>query len=412
MFRRRSAAGITVVLLLSMACAFGPDPIGASAVVAPSPRWQTDVGLSSEDAASDDSGVTVVTGETLVEDRENYLLTALDAIGAELWSDTFQPIPDETSGTWGEAVTVDHEGRVYAIGNAWHCRYGCESGFWFIRAYTSDGTLRWAHGGQGWKDPHQWRATGIDAWSRGIVVSGFDYDDDVGATRSWVRSYRFDGSLRWVRSVAITGRNDIRLTANSIAVSRNGTAVVVGFVEPDVGLGIDHDQEPFVQKLSARGETGWTRVFRERGDHDYDSADAVDVRGQTVVVGGVLGNGIGFAQPVPHIGWLARLSRDGIVRWMRSWGVAHPQDVEDVAIVPSGGILTVGGVQTADTSFALILRTYGASGRLVTTWDVNPDEGSLVGTAVSVDAAGTSIAGTLYGNRYLDPGKAGRVWRF
>ena len=48
------------------------------------------------------------------------------------------------------------------VGNTWHCRYGCEAGFWFIRAYAADGTLRWTHGVRGFRDPRQWRATGID----------------------------------------------------------------------------------------------------------------------------------------------------------------------------------------------------------------------------------------------------------
>ena len=162
MFARRIAVGITAV-----ACLLASAPTSAS-----TPAWQVDVGRELAAIASSDAGVTVVVGRTLVDDRQKFLIAALDPSGATLWTKTFHPMRDQYSGSWGEAVTLDDQGRMYAVGNTWHCRYGCEAGFWFIRAYAADGTLRWTHGVRGFRDPRQWRATGIDTWARGVVVSG------------------------------------------------------------------------------------------------------------------------------------------------------------------------------------------------------------------------------------------------
>lgn len=402
MVRRTLAAAIVIALSLWASPSVAGDL---------SWDWHEGVGVAVADVATDDTGLTVVVGTTQVGDQPFFLVAAFGPDGTRLWTDTFQPTPYQPSGALGTAVTMDREGRVYAVGFSWHCRYGCESGYWFIRAYTRGGALRWSRGAGSWQNPRQWKATGVDAWARGIVVSGYDYDDDVGPTDSWVRSYGFDGSLRWVRPVGIPGRSDLRYTADAIAVGGRGTVFVAGSLEPDVPLGTDHDQEPFIQKLTAGGEPGWTRVFREIGDLDNDAALTVDLRGEVIAVGGVLGNPIGWGLPAPHLAWLARLSLGGDLRWMRTWGVEHPQDVEDVSIAPSGRILTVGGIRTRDPSYALILRAHTAAGQLVSTRVVHPAGRSLVGNAISADASGMSIAGTFYRSTYLDPAVAGRVWR-
>lgn len=374
-------------------------------------EWKRNVGVSLADVATDDAGSTVVTGEVTAGDFTAFLVVAFGADGTELWRDTWKPLRDP-SGTAGQSISIGRDGQIYSLGFGWHCRFGCESGGWFIRAYSPEGALRWTRQAAGWRTrPRQSKATGIDTWSGGVVIAGFEYDDYVGPTVSWIRAYGYDGTLAWKSRVAVTAHADQRVTAEDVAAGSSGSVYVAGSVEPDVPFGNQHDQEAFVARLDANGEPRWARVFTERGDSDGDSAFSVDVRGATLAVGGVLGDPIGWHIRPPHLGWLARLSLAGDVRWMRSWGSEHPQDVEDVVLASMGDVVTVGGLRTADRSYALTVRTYTGTGDLSASRVIDPVDGSLVGKALAVGGGGASLVGTRYGNAYLSPGIGGRLWR-
>jgi hypothetical protein len=375
-------------------------------------EWRRWVGVSLADVATDDSGLTFATGETRIdEEHRGFLVAAFDAGGTELWRDTWLPLPDEPSGTMGKAVSIGPDGNVYAVGFGWHCRFGCESGGWFIRSYTREGELRWMRQAAGWKTrARQSEATGIDSWSGGLVITGFEYDDDVGPTDSWIRAYDADGDLTWKASVDVRGATDLREGAMDVATARSGAVFVAGYVEPDRGGPIgSNDDDPFIAGFDPGGGRRWTRVVREHGDLDDDAATSIDVRGGILAVGGTLGAPIGYGVDPPHVGWLARLSFAGVVRWMRSWGVARPQTVEDLALASSGRVTTIGGLDRH--GYALVMRTYTGHGALVASQVIDPTEGSLVGRGISIDASGASIVGTRYRNAYLDPGVGGRLWR-
>lgn len=374
-------------------------------------EWRRSVGVSLIDVATDGAGLTVVVGEGKIdEEHTGFLVAAFDADGVELWRDSWLPLPDEPSGTSGEAVTVGPDGNVYALGFGWHCRFGCESGGWFIRSYSPEGELRWMRQVAGWKTrPRQSQATGIDAWTGGLAITGFEYDDNVGPTVSWIRAYELDGSLAWKSRVGVAASAEVRVTSSDIAIAGGGAVFVAGSVGMVDRTGWIQEREPFVAGFDATGERRWTRVFRERGDRDDDAATSIDIAGDVVAVGGTLGGPIGYGIEPPHVGWLARLSLGGRLHWMRSWGIAQPQSVEHVAVVPSGELTTVGGL--ADHGYALVARTYRADGDLIGTGIIDPAEGSLVGTAIAYHSEGAALVGTRYRNAYLDPGVGGRLWR-
>jgi hypothetical protein len=400
--------GSVIILLALVAWAL---PIHA--VQLPS-EWRRSIGLSLVDVATDDTGLTVVTGETSIDaDHRGFLVAAFDATGAELWRHSWLPLPDESSGTVGKGVTIGPDGNIYTVGFGWHCRFGCESGGWFIRSYSPEGALRWVRQAAGWRmKPRQSQATGIDAWPGGVAITGSEYDDDVGPTISWIRTYGLDGSFVRKARIRVAAATDVRVTSADIAVARRGAIFVagdVGVVDPTTGW--TDDREPFVAGFHADGGRRWTRIFRERGDEDDDAAVSVDARGGALVVGGVLGAPIGYGQGPPHVGWLARLSFAGDVRWIRSWGVERPQSVDDVVLASSGQVATVGGVRTRDRSYALVVRTYTQHGDLVGAQMLDAPDGSLVGSGLSFDDRGASLVGTRYRTTDLWPGIRGRLWR-
>ena len=375
-------------------------------------EWRRSVGVSLIGVATDGAGLTVVVGEGGIdEEHTGFLVAAFDADGEELWRDAWLPLADEPSGTSGEAIAVGPDGNVYALGFGWHCRFGCESGGWFIRSYTPDGDLRWMRQAAGWKTrPRQSQGTGIDAWAGGLAITGFEYDDDVGPTEAWIRAYGLDGILTWKTHVDVHGGHELREGALDVATGGGGAVFVAGYVETDLGgpPGTD-DADPFLAGFGPGGARRWTRVVRERGDLDDDTATSIDVLGASLVVGGTLGAPIGYGVDPPHLGWLARLSFAGDVRWMQSWGAARPQTVEDLALAPSGRVTTIGGLDRH--GYALVMRTYAGHGALVASRVIDPIDGSLAGRGISIHTSGASLVGTRYRNAYLDPGIGGRLWR-
>jgi hypothetical protein len=400
---RRAIATVLTAALMGWSL-----PVSASTL---NHDWRRSVGISLTDVATDDTGFTVVTGQRRGFDYGVFLVAAFDPEGAKLWQDSWKPIRGEPAGTMGEAVAIGPDGHVYVLGFGWHCRFGCESGGWFIRAYGRDGTLRWTRQAGGWKTrPRQSEATGIDSWPGGVVITGYEYDDDVGPTASWLRVYDLEGTLAWKTRVRVAVGTEVRVATEDVAVGRSGAIFVAGhiLIGPVEAPG-SNDLEPFVAGFDAGGGRRWTRIFRERGDTDDDTATSIDVRRGTLAVAGTLGAPIGGGIDPPHLGWLARMSLAGEVRWMRTWGATRPQSVEDVALAPSGTVTTVGGL--ARHGYALIARTYDHHGRLVRSQVVDPADGSVVGTGVSIDALGASLVGTSYRSAYLSPGVRGRLWR-
>jgi len=372
-------------------------------------QWRRAIGTTLADVATDGTGFTVVTGERPVDEYGGFLVAAFDRSGTKLWQDVWKPIRDEPAGTTGKAVTIGPDGNVYVAGFGWHCLYGCESGGWFIRAYARDGSLRWTRQAAGWKTrPRQSEATGIDSWSGGLAITGFEYDDMVGPTDSWIRAYGLDGAFAWKTRVRVAAGTDVRVATADLAIGPAGSLFVAGYVERDLGLDTS-DQESFIAGFGPNGERRWTRVIRERGDQDEDAAVAVDVRGTTLVVAGELCTHVPGSSESPTRGWLSQLSLQGDVRWTQTWGGEQTPDVEDVALAADGKVVTIGSAGTGSFAVALVLRTFTGSGEPDGRQILDPVRGGLRGAGVAVDAVGAS----LVGNRQLkgSSGVDGRLWR-
>lgn len=401
--RGRVAAALIVTALIGWI-----PPVGASPL---SYGWSRTIGTSLADVTTDGTGFTVVTGELQVDEYGGFLVAAYDRYGKKLWQDSWKPIRNEPAATAGEAVTIGPDGNVYAVGFGWHCRFGCESGGWFIRAYTRDGTLRWTHQAAGWRTrPRQSKATGIDAWSGGVVITGYEYDDDVGATVSWLRAYELDGTFDWTTPVRVPAATEVRVATEDVAVGPSGAIFVAGhiMVGPVEEIG-QNDLEPFIAGFTADGVRRWTDVIRERGDLDDDHAVALDVRGTAVVVAGESWRHVPGDPTPPKRGWLSRISLRGDVRWTTTWGGDRTTEAADVAVRPDGKVVAIGSSGGGPSSAALVLRTFDRRGEPLSRDVIDPSLGGLRGTAVAVDALGASLVGIrqIRGS----PGSDGRLWR-
>lgn len=414
--RKTALACVAIVLVTSWTplAKTSAGPLGDLA-------WKRSAGVFVADVAVNGAGMTIVAGWRETDGRygEAWFVEAFDADGVSRWSDTW--LPCEACLSHATALTPMRGGSVVVAGLAANPRRNAEGAGWVIRAYDRHGATLWSREQRGWmRGATQSMATGISAWRRGIVISGYHFGD-YGEADAWVRSYRLGGGFKWSRDIGIAGRTDLFDAALDVAVDRDGRAFVVGYVRPNaIDMPLEGtDREPFVQAVSPSGRLTWMRVFRRAGDLDSAQANAVAVRRGAIVVGGYL-DGFGFIGPFDNYlvregrptAWLARLSTYGVVRWTKTWGGARGgEEVRDVALAPSGTIWTVDVARTRDRSLAMTVRRFTPTGASTgRAWSADRASGHLVGTAISLAASGRSAVGSVFED-WWTPSK-GRVWRY
>ena len=312
---RRMLATLLAVALTGWLLPAGASPLPFA--------WRHSVGISLADVATDDTGFTVVTGQRQGYEYGAFMVAAFDGAGTKLWQDSWRPIRGEPAGTTGEAITIGPDGNVYALG------FGGIAASAANRAGGSSAPTRETARCDGparpplEARPRQSEATGIDTWSDGLVITGYEYDDYVGATVSWLRAYGLDGTFAWKTPVRVTSGTEVRVAAEDVAVAPSGAIFVARYVSigqvTAPGL---NDLEPFIAGFTADGGHRWTRVVRERGDLDGDRAVALDVRGTTLVVIGELWHRAPGDRRSSPRGSLSRLSLEGDVRWTTIWAAA------------------------------------------------------------------------------------------
>jgi hypothetical protein len=238
----------------------------------------------------------------------------------------------------------------------------------------------------------------------------------------YVAEFDSTGSARWARHF-----DDVSLDmANDVAFDARGDLFVVGrsWASIDFGLGpmtppAGSFNDMYLAKLSGTtGATKWAKVFSGPQD-DIANAVAVGSDGNPVVVGttyiGSGGKGADFGQgPVAGPGGMnivvakfagADGSGGGHAVWVKTYGGAASESLNDVAIDASGtvavtgsysGTLDVGAGPTTTSASQLLLFTLASDGSF--RWSRSATGATTVGVSAAIGANGTvEIAGNFAG---------------
>jgi len=288
-----------------------------------------------------------------------------------------------------------------------------EGGGFVVLKYGPQGGLRWVRKSPGGFCDQAEQATGVAVRGDLVVVVGHAYGCcSMALDDGWIRAFRSDGRLRWIRDFeapGITGTNDRAL---GVAVSGLSRIYVVGNVEmsprDDGTVIVDH--EAVLQKLSSSGGVIWTRVVHDEGVKDFDRFSAISVRGERVMVTGGLEGWAPYTDE-PDYGpraWLGRYSFGGDLLWSRSWGsdwrVADPSGV---SVAPSGATVVADTTQYRYKGSDIGLRVYGATGVLRWSRWLRGPERELQASDVAVAQGGMYVSG------WASPASLGaRLWRW
>ncbi len=250
------------------------------------------------------------------------------------------------------AVLASFSGTI-TIGSVTHDSHGGTDGL--VAMFGSDGALLWS-ARYGESDNQNPVGATIDEAGNLYVTGYFAGEIDfgggplsatTGSNDLFVAKLAADGQHLWSKS--FSGLED--QIAQAVAVDSAGAIYLVGYFagEVDFGQGMHaaagDEQDIFVLKLDADGETLWSRTY---GDESEQRAVAVAVDGQgDLIVCGRLEGSIDFgagalAATGGGAAFVVKLDGDGQLKWSQQLGDSANQGATDVAIDSRDRILVTG----------------------------------------------------------------------
>jgi len=153
----------------------------------------------------------------------------------------------------------------------------------------------------------------------------------------------------WIKKYEFEG---MRAEANAVALMPNGDMVIAGSIKPE---GEDAKSSGLVARLDREGNVKWVRIF---GGNESDWFNDVKVasNGDIIVAGYTWSFGAGKENF-----WVLRLDENGNVKWQKTYGGSDEDYAEAVALAPNGDIIVAGcaGSFGAGYKDAWILRLDG-----------------------------------------------------
>jgi beta-propeller repeat-containing protein len=318
--------------------------------------WQRALGsrglsVSSSGVAADTGRNALVTGNTdgALDGANAGSLDAYVAKysvnGDALWARQLGSSDVDTSA----GVSVDAAGGVFIAGATSGALDGSAAGFGdaFVAKYSSDGVLAWVRQ-LGTSQPDAASAVTVDT-DGNVIIAGYSRGTLDGTREgldadALVAKYTTDGVLVWSRQLGSQpGYDDL---AASVSSDADGNVVIAGHSFGGLEEGSSGSADAFLAKYSAGGELLW---LRQRGEANYDSADAVgtDAGGDIFVAGqidGFLVGGPGVI--IPGAPYVAKYSPEGDLVWERQLDEASVGAAASIAIDGAGAAF-VGGYTTA-----------------------------------------------------------------
>lgn len=394
-------------LLLAIVVIVLPGVPVSAAASAPTVTWSESIAQGLAATAVDDAGNVYSTGFRVPKGSYEpfMVLYKFDPDGNLLWKDSYKPRGGIARGV---DLALGPGDDVFLAGFV--ASNHLEGGGWFLRRYTSDGSLTWKRETPGWR---KGTAVGIDSIAVAdgmLVVAGNDFSccGDV-ANDGWVRAYDLDGKRLWTspfEASSPTGTND---GTGGIAIGRSGGIYAAGWIatgpEPSDTERADH--EIMVQRLHASGGVVWTRVLVHRGGKNRDAATGISVRGSQVMVAAESGGS--WTRSKPAHAWLARLATDGSLMWRRIWGTERDRAAQPTAVSvgPSGLVLVVGTQRDPSARGTdAFVRAYSSSGGLRWRSALEEHQPFMAGTDVAAVAGGAALTGST-----SDEVGTGWLWR-
>jgi hypothetical protein len=253
-------------------------------------RWTRQFGTSSDDhatgVATDAAGNVYAAGSTRGDlnganaGNADAFIRSYDSNGAHRWTRQF----GTSSTDRATGVATDAHGNVYASGYTYGALEGSNAGNndAFIRSYDSTGILRWTRQfGTSGSDTANAVATDTNG---SVYTAGYTNAALEGASAgnidAFVRAYSSDGDLRWTRQFGSSSWDP----AYGVATDSDGHVYVVGDTYGVVGETSAGSSDAFISSYDSDGNPRWIRQFGA-GSAEFASGVAVSPTGYVYAVG-------------------------------------------------------------------------------------------------------------------------------
>jgi PKD repeat protein len=235
----------------------------------------------------------------------------------------------------------------------------------FVAKFSTSGSHLWSRRIGGTTGLPSCRSVAIDGNGGVFVAGSFNFTVDfgggpvtaVGSPDMYIAKYTSQGAYVWSKQFGIPGTSSrSSISAASVAVDRNGDAVVVGEFRAPVSVGgvlltnaTPGYEDLFVAKYSGSdGSTRWSKRFGAAYP-EHVSAVALDSN-DNITITGRTSSPVDFGGgPLPLVsgmnGYVASLTADGSHRWSRSFGI-YIGDVKSLAVTTTGNLFVVGSFMT------------------------------------------------------------------
>jgi hypothetical protein len=307
--------------------------------------WVRQFGSSSRDAASstavDRDGYIVVAGLTFGdlggENAGEYdaFVAKFDRNGDHQWTRQL----GTASGDQAGSVGTDAQGNVYIAGDTFGGLNGASAGLAdaYLAKYDPRGDLLWIRQlGSAAGDV----ITGIAIDQAGHVYATGQTDGDLGGTNAgpsdaFLAKYAANGDLLWTRQAGTAAFD----SANAVAIGDEGTVVIGGLTNGDLGGANAGDYDAFLIGYDAEGNSLWTRQFGTAAD---DVANEVSAGGGNVYVTGYTGGNLGGSNEGGYDAFLAAYDSAGNRTWIDQMGSDADVNARCVAAIDDGSVYIAG----------------------------------------------------------------------
>ncbi len=356
--------------------------------------WGVQIGSSGEDfmrdVISDSEGNCYVVGTTngnLEGDpagMDDGYIAKYDGDGHVLWQDQFGTAGSEKT----TGVALDNALNAYVFGQTGSTLGDVHVGAtdMFVRKYDKEGSVLWTKQIGTTKNDYSSHIK-IDGNNQVFLVGRTtgDWDgENQGSNDAVAVKLDTEGNVQWVSQFGSSGSDE----GHSISCNTTGEVFVVGQTTGDLGGENQGDLDGYLAKMSSDGEVQWIRQFGTTS-RDHARCIALDDKG-FIYIGGWTGGLIGEHNYGGGDAYLGYFDSEGQNIWYRQFGTYNNWDgAHGMTLVPDGSNdVLVGGCWNGPSCHGW-LRRYNQSGDLI--WDkeiYNSTSKSTCGQKVDIDSNG------------------------
>jgi outer membrane protein assembly factor BamB len=198
----------------------------------------------------------------------------------------------------------------------------------------------------------------VAAYGKPVDLGGgpLPFDREVRSPHVLVARFSSEGALRWARGLVPRAPGAVRAQVGAIGVTRGGEVLLSG-TSPGFQLGDAWLPEgPFLARLTPEGALGWVRSFRGEGPLTVGALAVEPGSGDVVLAGDFSGQrdfGAGEHRvPMDRMGaFVARFTAEGAPSWSRAYGTRRGDASARAVAVDVFGEVVVAGSYSGAMSF-------------------------------------------------------------